>query len=795
MEFSEGGYIFSEVVGNYTTDPADATLTLTGNDARHFSIASGTVAGTRGRLTFNEEPDYEAPRDCGRNNVYNITINATTESDGSTLTERLNVQITVTNYNEGPLISGSTEVQFTEQTTGAVARYTASDPERDPIRWAVQETDDWTFFHIIRSGVLTFREPPDYEDPAVNGNIYEVVILAQSGMNMATDGQRVRVTVVDGADPPLFDRGYSDPRTVPENAPRDTSIGDPVAARGGPGATLSFTLLGTHAGHFTIDSATGQLKTKWPLNYEARNSYSVTVRASDGRLSTNAPITINVENVDEDGTIAFSSNNPRARIPLTARLTDPDGGVTGNTWQWSSSTDQSAWSDIFGATSQSITPEDGEVDRYLRATAFYTDGHGAGKTAHAQLTNKVGTGPNRSPSLSGSATAPTISVAENTPSGTEIGAPVTTTDPDGDTLTYSLVGGYASAFSVVASTGQLKTRTALDYEAKNSYALSVRARDPSGSYVNIAVEITVTDVDEPGSVTTTPSHPRVGAAVTANLNDPDGGRSNTTWQWRLADTATGTGQNISGATGRSYTPVAGDLNKFLGVTVTYDDKFGTGKTVQSGLSQVGAARAPRNSDGGNDSPGSSGDGDLNQPPGTGSNPVVTQTVSVAFVSTNLQVNEGAATRVSVRLSSAAPNPLRVPVTVSRGSAESGDYRVSGLSGGALNFNQGSRSASFIITALQDDDADNETLNLRFGALPSLVAAGSTTRAILTIRDDEEEMSVSYGSSSYQVNEGAATQVTVRLSGAAPGSLQVPVTVSPGSAESGDYRVSGLSGAP
>ena len=794
VKFSEGDFIYSPVVvENYKTEPVGATLTLTGTDARHFSVASSPGTGTHGRLTFNEEPDYEAPRDSGRNNVYNITINATAEINGSTHTKRLNVQITVTNYNEGPVITGPTAVQFTEQTTGAIARYTASDPERDPIRWSVQDTDDWTFFHISRSGVLTFKEPPDYENPAVDGNLYEVVILAQSGMNMATDGQRIRVTVVDGADPPLFDRGYSVPRTVPENAPPDTSVGDPVAATGGPGKSLSFTLRGTHAGYFTVDSATGQLKTRLPLNYEARNSYSVTVRASDGRLSTDAPVTIKVENIDEDGTVTFSTGNPRARIPLTARLTDPDGGVTGITWQWSSSTDQSAWSDIFGATSQSITPEDGEVNRYLRVTAFYKDGHGAGKTAHAELTNKVGTGPNRSPSRSASATAPTITVAENTPSGTEIGAPVTTTDPDGDALNYSLVGGYASTFGIVAATGQLKTRAALNYETKNSYTLSVRARDPSSSYVDIAVEVTVTDEDEPGNVSMAPSHPRAGAAVTANLNDPDGGRSNTSWQWRLADTATGTAQNISGATGRSYTPVVGDLNKFLGVTVTYDDKFGTGKTVQSDLSQVGAARAPRNSDGGNDNSGGGGGGNLNQPPGTGPNPVITQTVSVAFRSANYQVNEGAATQVTVRLSGAAPSSLQVPVRVSRGSAESGDYRVSGLSGGALNFARGSSSASFIITALQDDDADDETLNLGFGTLPSLVTAGSTTRAILTINDDEQEISISYGSANYQVNEGAATQVTVRLSGAAPSSLQVPVRVSRGSAERGDYRVSGLSG--
>ena len=795
VEFSENDFIYSPVVAeNYTIEPTGATLTLSGSDARHFTLTSAPGTGTHGRLKFNEEPDYEAPRDGGRNNVYNVTINATAETGGSTHTARLNVQVAVTNYNEGPVITGPTAVEFTEQTTGPVARYSATDPERDPIRWEIQDTDDWTYFRISSSGVLYFREAPDYESMKDTKPVYEVVVLAQSGMNAATDGTRVSVTVVDGADPPLFDQGYSEPRTVSENAAPDTSIGQPVSARGGPGATLAYTLSGTHGSHFAIDSTTGQLKTRAALNYEARNSYSVAVRASDGSLATNAPVTINVINEDEDGAVTLSPSSPRARVPMTARLTDPDGGVTGTTWQWESSTDQSSWTTIAGATSDAYSPADEDVGKYLRATASYTDGHGSGKTAAGHSTNTVGTGPNRSPSLSNSGTSVTRTVQENTQAGENIGEPVTATDPDGDTLTYTLAGSYASDFSIVSASGQLKTRAALNYESKNSYTLVIRARDPSNSYVNVTVNITVTDVDEPGSVSLSTSQPRVDAAVTATLSDPDSGTSNTTWQWSLADTATGTGQNIGGATGRSYTPVAGDLNKFLGVTVTYEDKFGTGKTVQSGPSQVGAARAPRNSGGGNDNPGNNGGGDLNQPPGTGSNPVVTRTVSVAFGSTNYGVNEGGAAQVTVRLSSAAPSSLQVPVAISRGTAESGDYRVSGLSGGALNFTQGSRSASFIITALQDNDTDNETLNLSFGTLSQSTLPGSKPRATLTIQDDDvASITLTYGSANYLVNEGEAAQITVRLSAGAPSAMSVPVTVSRGTAESGDYRVSGLSG--
>ena len=337
---------------------------------------------------------------------------------------------------------------------------------------------------------------------------YEVVVLAQSGMNAATNGKRVAVTVTDNpSDPPLFDEGYSAPLEVPENTGPNTDIGNPISASDQNGLSLTYSLRGTHASHFAIDSATGQLKTKAALNYEPRNTYSVKVRPSNGSRTSDAPVTINVLNVDEDGTVTFSTSSPRARTPFTARLTDPDGSITGITWQWDSSTDGNSWTTISGETSATFSPADEQVSKYLRATASYIDGEGAGKSAQGQSTNMVSTGPNRSPSLRSITTTLTFSVPENTVADTEIGTPVTADDIDGDTLTYALVGAKASAFSIAAATGQLKTRAALNHEAKSSYTLTVRARDPSNSYVNITVEINVTDVDEAGTVTLSQPRP------------------------------------------------------------------------------------------------------------------------------------------------------------------------------------------------------------------------------------------------------------------------------------------------
>ncbi len=146
-------------------------------------------------------------------------------------------------------------------------------------------------------------------------------------------------------------------------------------------------MTGTDAGFFEISSA-GVLtpKSTTSLDFEsAKNSYSFTVEATDGTDKDTVAVTLTVTNVDETGAVSFSATTPVVGAALTASLTDPDGNISGTAWQWATSTDGSApWSDI-GTDSASYTPVAGDVGKYLRATASYTDGHGAsGRRGRAQ---------------------------------------------------------------------------------------------------------------------------------------------------------------------------------------------------------------------------------------------------------------------------------------------------------------------------------------------------------------------------------------------------------------------------
>ena len=144
-------------------------------------------------------------------------------------------------------------------------------------------------------------------------------------------------------------------------------------------------------------------------------------------------------------------------------------------------------------------------------------GNGILAVAATAVTNAVGT--------TVSNTAPTFanptetrSVAENSAVGTNVGAPVTATDTDsGDMLAYTLEGTDADSFTIVSTSGQIRTRAGVtyDYETTPSYTVTVKADDNNGGTDTVTVTIDLTDdVDERPLAPTAPT-------VTATPNTTD----------------------------------------------------------------------------------------------------------------------------------------------------------------------------------------------------------------------------------------------------------------------------------
>ena len=192
IDYGENG---THDVGIFTVvnRPADAitSWSLTGTDAGDFSISSAGV------LRFASAPDFENPTDNGDNNEYQVTVNASHDSD----TVTLDVTVTVTDVNELPRLSGPTTIYYGENGTQGVGAFSVVNRPAGAITWSLTGADA-ADFGINSAGTLSFASPPNYEDPADanDDNEYKVTVEASDGSDTVT--LDVTVTVVDVNEPP-----------------------------------------------------------------------------------------------------------------------------------------------------------------------------------------------------------------------------------------------------------------------------------------------------------------------------------------------------------------------------------------------------------------------------------------------------------------------------------------------------------------------------------------------------------------------------------------------------------------
>ena len=92
-------------------------------------------------------------------------------------------------------------------------------------------------------------------------------------------------------------------RSIAENTTTVTNVGAVIHAATDTdvGDTLTYSMEGTDAALFTFDAATRQIKTKTGVTYdhEATDTYSVTIKVSDGTASATVTVTINITDADE----------------------------------------------------------------------------------------------------------------------------------------------------------------------------------------------------------------------------------------------------------------------------------------------------------------------------------------------------------------------------------------------------------------------------------------------------------------------------------------------------------------
>ena len=342
----------------------------------------------------------------------------------------------------------------------------------------------------------------------------------------------INVTDVDENTAPLFTDGDSTTRTVAENTAAEQNIGTAVAATDQDNDTLTYTLSGTDADAFNIVSTSGQLKTKAALDFEAKNAYTLTITASDGNLTDSIPVTINVTDVTEidpplrertlqvrDAIVAEvpGVNNPDdvtdTHLAAITSLNLNNKGITslkfgdfnGLTALTHLRLDNNAISDVSHledledlTSLKTLNLESNFISDIspLEGLTSLTDLRLRGnpisdyaplrrlQTAKPSLDIDINLN-NNLPVFSEGETA-TRAIAANTAAGINIGAAISATDADSDTLTYRLGGIDAESFGIVSTSGQLQTKAALDLETKSSYTVTVNVYDGNSGGDRIA---------------------------------------------------------------------------------------------------------------------------------------------------------------------------------------------------------------------------------------------------------------------------------------------------------------------
>ena len=451
-----------------------------------------------------------------------------------------------------------------------------------PSGTGTEPVDDLAAFDIDKAtGQITVAQKLDFESRGTPDDGKYVVVATVTDPSGLEDSVVVVITAGDRNEDPVL-RGRPE-LTINEIDGGEANADSPLFVGNTADATptvnvynvddedyrasvASWRLEGEDAGEFQLIGTVGrtlvfttQPNYENPADANGDNVYKVTVVAFDNRGGIGRfDVCIAVMNINEAGKITLldADDNelvqPRAQGPITASLTDPDGGVTGIGWVWSRAqvdppTDANTRTPIEGATNATYTPTNGDTSYFLHVAATYMDAkYDATSDTNARMADVTAAHAvlevldlKRAPAFPQDATE--VEVAENSPSTTYVGeAIVAAVDPDGGTtLIYTLVGDDAALFALVTrevDDGQNGTiqivvaqplpndedspnmwdKVDLDHEKKNSYEVELKASDGALDDT-IMVTITVTDRNEAPSVPMAAS----GAVTTPTNNAPE----------------------------------------------------------------------------------------------------------------------------------------------------------------------------------------------------------------------------------------------------------------------------------
>ena len=513
-----------------------------------------------GALAFTTAPNYEVE------SSYTVTVRA---SDGVNTTNH-SVTVTVTDEDEDeqlkfsarrPLIGADYTAAFKEGMGDAVTSPTWV--------WARSMSRSGAGTDITGATAATYR--PVGADRA---NYLRVTVSYDDGHSAKTlQATSELPTWPDSVNnmPPVFPNplfaGGATGLSVDENATAGTVVGLAPQATDPEIGTLDYSLAvsGVVTPPFEINATSRQIQVAdgAALDHEDHDRYSVTVTAEDEYTATKtATFDITIEDVNERPVAVFdippaTDEDTATTFAVLGNDIDQDDG---DTLTVSITSQPSRGRVVADTTTQLVTYTPAEND-HGTYTFMYTASDGTLSSRPALVTVTVDP-VNDAPAFAAATAERTVS--ENARPGDPVGAALTATDVDGDTLTYGLTGAAASDFEIDEQTGQITVATGAALNAALSpYIVTVTARDPDLDEATVEVTITVTAGPVRPIIIITgggggggggggpsPSEVDFEWTVDRDIEELDGGNDRTTGVWSDgttlwgADNADGTGDAV-----------------------------------------------------------------------------------------------------------------------------------------------------------------------------------------------------------------------------------------------------------
>jgi hypothetical protein len=212
-----------------------------------------------------------------------------------------------------PSFTNSTTFSFQENSATSSNAATITVNESSTV--SINSGSDSALFTVVVSDSVTarirFLSSPNFESPADVGanNGYELSIRATDRVgNFANQSITISVTNVNEA--PTITINSSNSTHAITQAENSTSVVTYTATDVDAGASLSFSLSGTDAADFAINSSSGVLTFAIAPDFEApadsdvNNQYVVIITVSDGALSDTQTLTVTITNANESATVS-----------------------------------------------------------------------------------------------------------------------------------------------------------------------------------------------------------------------------------------------------------------------------------------------------------------------------------------------------------------------------------------------------------------------------------------------------------------------------------------------------------